>query len=89
MEQYYKWLMGKLVRCESQFTSVVDRSESLIIAHHPASKVVDWGESLIIAHDTASKGVEAVLATMQDKCPLRRGDADPPPGRGQLVQVKD
>ena len=33
--------MGELERRESQFTSVVDRGESLIIAHHPASKVVE------------------------------------------------
>ena len=41
MEKYYERLMGELERRESQFTSVVDRGESLIIAHHPASKVVE------------------------------------------------
>ena len=40
MEKYYERLMGELERRESQFTSVVDRGESLIIAHHPASKVL-------------------------------------------------
>ena len=41
VEKYYERLMGELERRESQFTSVVDRGESLIIAHHPASKVVE------------------------------------------------
>jgi dystonin len=41
VEKYYEKLMGELERRESQFTSVVDRGESLIIAHHPASKVVE------------------------------------------------
>ena len=33
--------MTDLERRETQFTSVVDRGESLIIAHHPASKVIE------------------------------------------------
>ena len=41
MEKYYEQLMSDLERRETQFTSVVDRGESLIIAHHPASKVVE------------------------------------------------
>ncbi len=41
VEKYYEQLMGELERRESQFTSVVDRGESLMISHHPASKVVE------------------------------------------------
>lgn len=41
VEKYYEQLMSELERRESTFTSVVDRGESLIIAHHPASKIVE------------------------------------------------
>ncbi|TRY61232.1 hypothetical protein TCAL_08459, partial [Tigriopus californicus] len=41
MEKYYEQLMSDLERRESQFTTVVDRGESLVIAHHPAAKVIE------------------------------------------------
>ena len=41
VEKYYESLMSELESRESQFTGVIDRGESLIMAHHPASKVIE------------------------------------------------
>merc|ERR1719192_525851 len=41
VEQYYEKLMSELEKRESQFSSVMDRGESLIISHHPASQVIE------------------------------------------------
>ena len=41
VERYYEELMSELERRETQFSSVQDRGESLIIARHPASPVID------------------------------------------------
>lgn len=41
VEKYYESLMSELERRESQFTSVVDRGEALLVARHPASKLIE------------------------------------------------
>ena len=41
VEQYYERLMSELEKRESQFSSVMDRGESLIIGHHSASQVIE------------------------------------------------
>ena len=40
VEKYYEELMSQLERRETQFSSVQDRGESLIIARHPATPVI-------------------------------------------------
>jgi dystonin len=40
VEKYYEELMSQLERRETQFSSVQDRGESLIIARHPATAVI-------------------------------------------------
>eukprot|EP00090_Calanus_glacialis_P003456 TRINITY_DN1255_c0_g1_i12.p1 TRINITY_DN1255_c0_g1~~TRINITY_DN1255_c0_g1_i12.p1 ORF type:complete len:5152 (+),score=1465.32 TRINITY_DN1255_c0_g1_i12:61-15516(+) len=41
VEQYYEKLMSELEKRETQFSSVMDRGESLIIGHHSASQVIE------------------------------------------------
>merc|ERR1719192_3043700 len=41
VESYYEKLMTELEKRETQFSSVLDRGESLIIGHHPASQVIE------------------------------------------------
>jgi len=41
VEQYHEKLMSELERRETQFSSVLDRGESLIISQHPASQVIE------------------------------------------------
>jgi dystonin len=54
VEQYYEKLMSELEKRETQFSSVLDRGESLIISHHPASQVIE-------AHMAAMQGKWAWL----------------------------
>ena len=41
VEQYYEKLMSELEKRETQFSSIMDPGESLIIAHHSASQVIE------------------------------------------------
>lgn len=41
VESYYENLMSELERRESQFSSVVDDGEALLMARHPASKIIE------------------------------------------------
>ena len=54
VEQYYEKLMSELEKRETQFSSVQDRGESLVISHHPASQVIE-------AHMNAMQGKWAWL----------------------------
>merc|ERR1719367_1294357 len=54
VESCYEKLMSELEKRETQFSSVLDRGESLIIGHHPASQVIE-------AHMTAMQNKWAWL----------------------------
>ncbi|XP_047739188.1 dystonin [Hyalella azteca] len=41
VERYYESLMGELEKRENQFSSVQDRGNQLVMAHHPASSTVE------------------------------------------------